>query len=138
MKINSKLKKIRALMNEQSIDCYLIPHTDEFSNEFLPPYSRRLEWISNFSGSAGDIIITKTRAYLFVDGRYTIQASQEVDKSSYRIFNYKDKTIHDLLSKIAKDSFVIGFDGILKSIIRYNFYKKNWARVLLLNQFTII
>ena len=128
MKINNKLTKIRALMNEQSIDCYLIPHTDEFSNEFLPPYSRRLEWISNFSGSAGDIIITKTRAYLFVDGRYTIQASQEVDKNIYRIFNYKDKTIHDLLSKIAKDNFVIGFDGNIEKYNKVQFLQKKLGK----------
>ena len=57
MKISDKLKKIRSLMKNLSIDCYLIPHSDEFSNEFLPPYSRRLEWISDFTGSAGDVII---------------------------------------------------------------------------------
>ena len=62
MKITDKLKKIRSLMKNLSIDCYLIPHSDEFSNEFLPPYSRRLEWISDFTGSAGDIIITDKKA----------------------------------------------------------------------------
>ena len=64
MKISDKLKKIRSLMKNLSIDCYLIPHSDEFSNEFLPPYSRRLEWISDFTGSAGDIIITDKKACL--------------------------------------------------------------------------
>ena len=61
MRTQTKLKKIRSLMQQQSIDCYLVPHTDEFSNEFLPPYSRRLEWISNFSGSAGDVLILQKK-----------------------------------------------------------------------------
>ena len=86
MSIKNKIKRIRSLMKREKIDCYLVPHTDEFSNEFLPSYSRRLQWISNFTGSAGDIIITSKKAYLFIDGRYTIQASQEVDKNYYKIF----------------------------------------------------
>ena len=61
MKIEKKLSDIRKLMKNYEIDCYLIPHTDEFLNEFLPPYSRRLEWISGFSGSAGDIVVTRKK-----------------------------------------------------------------------------
>ena len=111
MRTQTKLKKIRSLMQQQSIDCYLVPHTDEFSNEFLPPYSRRLEWISNFSGSAGDVLILQKKAYLLVDGRYTIQASQEVNKKCFHIFNYKDNSILNILSKTSNKNLTIGFDG---------------------------
>ena len=52
-----KLTKLRRLFPKYDIDCYLVPHTDEYQNEFLPKYSRRLEWLSNFTGSAGDIIV---------------------------------------------------------------------------------
>ena len=76
-----KLKKLRSLMSDHSIDAYLIPHSDEFQSEFLPLHNKRLEWMSNFSGSAGDIVVTLKRAFLFVDSRYTIQASKEVDKN---------------------------------------------------------
>ena len=128
MKISDKLKKIRSLMKNLSIDCYLIPHSDEFSNEFLPPYSRRLEWISNFTGSAGDIIITNKKAYLFVDGRYTIQASQEVDSYHYQIFNYKDKSVLDLLSKIMKKQNVIGFDGNIEKFKKIEILQKKLGK----------
>ena len=127
MKISDKLKKIRSLMKNLSIDCYLIPHSDEFSNEFLPPYSRRLEWISDFTGSAGDIIITNKKAYLFVDGRYTIQASQEVDSSLYQILNYKDKSVLDQLSQITKNQNVVGFDGNIEKFNKIKILqKKTW------------
>ena len=71
---DNKLSKIRSLLKKNDIQYYILPHSDEYQNEFLPDYSKRLEWISNFSGSAGDIIIGKKEAFLFVDGRYTIQA----------------------------------------------------------------
>ena len=128
MKISDKLKKIRSLMKNLSIDCYLIPHSDEFSNEFLPPYSRRLEWISDFTGSAGDVIITDKKAYLFVDGRYTIQASQEVDSYHYQIFNYKDKSVLDLLSKIMKKQNVIGFDGNIEKFKKIEILQKKLGK----------
>ena len=123
MSIKNKIKRIRSLMKREKIDCYLVPHTDEFSNEFLPSYSRRLQWISNFTGSAGDIIITSKKAYLFIDGRYTIQASQEVDKNYYKIFNYKKKSILDVLSKIIKKYEVIGFDGDIEKYNKIQFLK---------------
>ena len=128
MTISNKLKKIRSLMKNLSIDCYLIPHSDEFSNEFLPPYSRRLEWISDFTGSAGDVIITDKKAYLFVDGRYTIQASQEVDSYHYQIFNYKDKSVLDLLSKIMKKQNVIGFDGNIEKFKKIEILQKKLGK----------
>ena len=128
MKISDKLKKIRSLMKNLSIDCYLIPHSDEFSNEFLPPYSRRLEWISDFTGSAGDVIITDKKAYLFVDGRYTIQASQEVDSNHYQIFNYKDKSLLDLLTKIMKNQNVIGFDGNIEKFKKIEILQKKLVK----------
>ncbi len=81
-----KLTKLRKLFPKYDIDCYLVPHTDEFQNEFLPKYSRRLEWLSNFTGSAGDIIITKNKAYIFVDGRYTIQAENEREREREILF----------------------------------------------------
>ena len=54
---DNKLSKIRSLIKKNDIQYYILPHSDEYQNEFLPEYSKRLEWISNFSGSAGDIII---------------------------------------------------------------------------------
>ena len=83
---DNKLSKIRSLLKKNDIQYYILPHSDEYQNEFLPEYSKRLEWISNFSGSAGDIIIGKKEAFLFVDGRYTIQASQEVNRKHFKIY----------------------------------------------------
>ena len=123
-----KLTKLRKLFPKYNIDCYLVPHTDEFQNEFLPQYSRRLEWLSDFTGSAGDIIVTKNKAYIFVDGRYTIQAENEVDKGCFSIINYKDATPSKVLNSLKKDNLRIGFDSNILTIGKLEFLKKQSKR----------
>ena len=120
---DNKLSKIRSLLKKNDIQYYILPHSDEYQNEFLPEYSKRLEWISNFSGSAGDIIIGNKEAFLFVDGRYTIQASQEVNRKYFKIYNYSDLSPIDLLKN--KQPKAIGIDGNTITYQRVAHIKKN-------------
>ena len=120
---DNKLSKIRSLLKKNDIQYYILPHSDEYQNEFLPEYSKRLEWISNFSGSAGDIIIGNKEAFLFVDGRYTIQASQEVNRKHFKIYNYSDLSPIDLLKN--KQPKAIGIDGNTITYQRVAHIKKN-------------
>ena len=66
--------KLRRLLEKYKIDGYIVPKNDEYFNEYVSPSKDRLKFISNFSGSAGFAVILKNKNYLFVDGRYTIQA----------------------------------------------------------------
>ena len=127
---SAKLRKLRTLMRKQCVDTYIIPHSDEFQNEFLPLHNRRLEWMSNFTGSAGDIIITMKKAYLFVDGRYTIQASKEVDQN-YIIVNYKDALLHQIIKKQKCKN--VGYDGNIISYSRLQHLNKNLNNHNLIN-----
>ena len=77
--INSRIKDLKNLFNKENIDGYVVPKNDEFFSEFSK--IDRLKIISNFSGSAGYAIILKKKNYLFVDGRYTIQAQIESGKN---------------------------------------------------------
>ncbi len=82
-------KRIKALVNKfnkYNIDGYVIPKNDEFFSEYSE--NDRLKIISNFSGSAGYSIILKNKNYLFVDGRYTIQAENE-SADNFKIVNYQ-------------------------------------------------
>ncbi|HEY9747030.1 MAG TPA: aminopeptidase P family N-terminal domain-containing protein, partial [Oculatellaceae cyanobacterium] len=74
-----RLAALRRLMREHGIDAYLVPSTDEHINEYLPECKRRREWVSGFTGSAGDFLLTLEQAWLFVDSRYHEQADYEVD-----------------------------------------------------------
>ena len=69
------IKKIRKLFSKTGIDGYVIPKNDQFFSEYSE-YDR-LKIVSNFTGSAGYAVILKKKNYLFVDGRYTIQAEKE-------------------------------------------------------------
>ena len=77
--INSRIKDLKNLFNKENIDGYVVPKNDEFFSEFSK--IDRLKIISDFSGSAGYAIILKKKNYLFVDGRYTIQAQIESGKN---------------------------------------------------------
>ena len=82
-------KRIKALVNKfkkYKIDGYVIPKNDEFFSEYSEV--DRLKTISNFSGSAGYSVILKNKNYLFVDGRYTIQAQKE-SAPNFKILNYQ-------------------------------------------------
>ena len=83
--MNKKIKILRRKFKKYKIDGYIIPKNDEFFSEYSK--INRLEKISNFSGSAGFAIILKKKNYLFVDGRYTLQA--QIESANYfKIINY--------------------------------------------------
>ena len=71
---------IRAAMAKQGLDGFLIPHEDEHQNEYLPAANDRLAWATGFTGSAGAAVILKDKAAVFVDGRYTVQVREQVDR----------------------------------------------------------
>ena len=116
----NKLQKLRKLMQTKNIDVCLINQTDEFQNEFLPAYSQRLQWLTNFSGSAGEAIITMSKAYLFVDGRYTLQAKNEVNKNIYKVYNYTKKTPTEILKSFKFKKINFGMDGNIISVKKFN------------------
>ena len=116
----SKLQKLRKLMQTRNIDVCLINQTDEFQNEFLPTYSQRLQWLTNFSGSAGEAVITMSKAYLFVDGRYTLQAKNEVNKNIYKVYNYTEKTPTEILKSFKFKKINFGMDGNIISVKKFN------------------
>ena len=108
------VKKIQNIMKENAKDIFLINRTDEFLNEDIAPYAERLNWISNFSGSAGRAIIETNKAYLFVDGRYTLQAINQVDPATFEIKHLRDYWSH--LKRYAEENKSICLDSKLHSV----------------------
>ena len=76
--IKKRISKLRKFYNDHNIDGYIVPKNDAYFSEYSSP--NRLKKISNFTGSAGYAVILKTKNYLFVDGRYTIQAKNQSGK----------------------------------------------------------
>ena len=100
--IKNKIKILREKFEKYKIDGYIIPKNDEYFSEYAE--NDRLKNISDFSGSAGIAVILKKKNYLFVDGRYTIQAQKESGKNFYIIEIHK-KLPHNIIK-----NYDLGYD----------------------------
>ena len=98
------IKKLKKLLKRYKIDGYIVPKNDEYFNEYVSPAKDRLKFISNFSGSAGFAVILKNKNYLFVDGRYTIQAKIQ-SGNNFKIITIPQKFPKDILKKKLKIAF---------------------------------
>ena len=123
-----KVNKLKRLFSNHNIDGYIVTKNDEFFNEYVSPSTDRLKFISNFSGSAGFSIILKKKNYLFVDGRYTIQAKKQSGK------NFKIIEIHKLLPYKIINNLKLGFDPNLFTERQLKIYFKNTSTLVPLSK----
>ena len=112
------MKKFKNLLKQYKLDGYIIPKNDEYFNEYVSSAKDRLKFISNFSGSAGFAVILKNKNYLFVDGRYTIQARIQSGKN-FKVITIPKKFPKDVLKFNKK--LTIGFDPRLHTESKLNF-----------------
>ena len=80
--IQERLQKLRALMQERSIDAYMIPTSDFHESEYVGKHFKCREFMTGFTGSAGTAVITKDDAALWTDGRYFVQAAAQLEGST--------------------------------------------------------
>ena len=79
--IKENIKKLQSLMKEKGIDIYIIPTSDFHQSEYVGEYFKGRKFLSGFTGSAGTLVVTLDKAYLWTDGRYFIQAQQQLEGS---------------------------------------------------------
>ncbi len=107
---DDRLKKLRKHMQSQGVQAVLVPHADEQRNEYLPANAERLAWLTGFTGSAGEAVVTDDRAVLFVDGRYTLQAADQIDGEHWEIEDYVSAPSNTWLARNAGANTQIGLD----------------------------
>ena len=115
------MKNFKKLFKRHRIDGYIVPKNDEYFNEYVHSSKDRLKFISNFSGSAGFAVILKNKSYLFVDGRYTIQARYQSGKK-FKIITIPEKFPKNVLKLNKK--IILGFDPKLHTEKQLNFLFK--------------
>jgi Xaa-Pro aminopeptidase len=108
--MKKRLESLRAEMARQGLDGFVVPHTDEFQNEYLPPSAERLAWITGFTGSAGVAVVLKDKAAAFTDGRYTIQIGEQVDSSLFDIRHISDEPPKDWVAEHLGQGGRLGYD----------------------------
>ena len=116
--IKERLNKLKKKLNLLNLDGYVVPKNDDFFSEYSQ--KDRLKIISNFSGSAGYAVILKNKNFLFVDGRYSIQAQIESGKL------FKIKKFQEIFNCTLFKGLTLGIDPkIFTSDQIYKFFSKN-------------
>ncbi|MEG2786249.1 MAG: aminopeptidase P family protein [Romboutsia sp.] len=114
MMIQERLSKLRKYMSEKNIDAYIIPSSDNHQSEYVGDYFKSREYISGFTGSAGTVVVTMEEAGLWTDGRYFIQAENELEGSTIKLFKMGEEGVpstETYLYETIKKGGVLGFDG---------------------------
>jgi len=104
------LPKLRRKMKVLGLDGFLVPHEDEYQNEYLPESNDRLMWVSGFTGSAGAAVIMTEHAAIFTDGRYTLQVRDQVSGDLFDYMSLEDTSVAAWLGQTAQPGQVFGYD----------------------------
>ncbi len=117
--IGQRVEGLRRLMAERGLDAYMVPSGDEHQDEHVPECWQRRRWISGFTGSAGTAVITAGIAGLWTDGRYHLQAGEELDPEVYTLFPVGLPGVRDVgdwLSQTMRAGQTVGVDPKLISV----------------------
>src|SRR5689334_16862462 len=106
----ARLAALRAELKARGVSGFILPRADAHQNEYVPPSEERLAWLTGFTGSAGVAIVLADRAVLFVDGRYTLQAANQVDPDSFTIAHLVDTPPDQWIGKNLSAGMTLGYD----------------------------
>ena len=105
-----RLTSLRCEIKSHQISGFMVPLADEHQGEYVAKNAQRLAWLTGFTGSAGMAIIQRNKAVIFVDGRYTLQAQQQVNQDLFEISNLNNNSIDKWISGSLAPGEILGFD----------------------------
>ena len=108
---------LQSLLERYRLDAYIVPRADEYQGEYVPASAERLAWLTGFSGSAGNAVIGRKRAALFVDGRYRVQARSQVDAAVFEVVDLPGTPTEWMLEAL-RPGAVVGFDPWLMTVLQ--------------------
>ena len=118
MNTRQKLSRLREMMKENGINAYIIPSSDPHMSEYVSEHWKSRQYFSEFTGSAGTLVVTETESGLWTDGRYYIQAATQLEGSEIVLFKMGEKGVPSYIEYLVqrlKASQVVGIDGRLFS-----------------------
>lgn len=127
MSIQERVDALRALMGSRDLDAYIIPTSDPHQSEYVPEYYKTREFITGFTGSAGTAVVTRTKAGLWTDGRYFLQAEDQLKDSPFQLYRLgtSDASMEDFLKAEVPTFGKIGFDGNCMATSEYKRLSKS-------------
>ena len=114
MNVPERIAALRRLMEDRGYDMYLIPTDDSHQSEYVGEHFKARAFITGFTGSSGTAVITQTEAGLWTDGRYFIQAENQLAGSGVTLFKMGEKdvpTVEEYVEKTLPEGGILGFDG---------------------------
>ena len=118
------LEALRLELQRLDLTGFIVPHADEYQNEYLPSCAERLAWLTGFTGSAGTAIVLAQEAAIFVDGRYTLQVTDQVDQHDFTFNHSGDNPPATWLEHHVRPSNRIGYDPWLHTPSDLERYQK--------------
>ncbi len=109
------LPRLRKALKAAGLDGFIVPHEDEWQNEYVPPAYDRLAWATGFTGSAGAAVVMIDEAAVFTDGRYTLQVRAQVDGDLFAYRDLVDGGVPAFIRERGKQGQRIGYDPKLHS-----------------------
>ena len=109
---------LRKVMQREGIDAWISPSSDAHQSEYPTEYDKCRRFLSGFTGSAGTLLVMKEEAYLWTDGRYFLQAGNELEGSGITLMKMGEPgvpNLDELLEEKMKKDEVLGFNGSLLS-----------------------
>ena len=106
----ARLAALRGELKRRGLDGFVVPRADRQQNEYLPASEERLAWLTGFNGSAGAAIVLAERAALFVDGRYSVQATAQIDPKLFSVEHLVDSPPEQWLEQNLKSGGKLGYD----------------------------
>ncbi|MBE2170412.1 aminopeptidase P family protein [Acinetobacter oleivorans] len=120
--VPEKLEKLRELMRNQHVDALIVMSADPHMSEYLPDYWKARQWLSGFSGSVGTLVVTQNFAGLWADGRYWVQAEQQLVGTGFdlqKLTSDESSTHLAWIEKNLKPESVIVVNGHTLSIQQF-------------------
>ncbi len=111
--IAERLSRLRALMQQKGVGAYYVPTADFHLSEYVNPYFKSRQYLTGFTGSAGTLVVTMDEAALWVDGRYFIQAEEQLSGAPVKLMKMGEEGVPSVLEYLSKlpEGTVIGLDG---------------------------
>ncbi|MEZ5785913.1 MAG: aminopeptidase P family protein [Xanthobacteraceae bacterium] len=106
----TRMAALRAELQRRGLDGLVVPRADRHQNEYVAPADERLRWLTGFTGSAGTAVVLPERAALFVDGRYTLQARDEVATALFDIVLGSETPPHTWIEGHLPAQAKLGYD----------------------------
>ena len=114
MTIPERISALRKLMEERGYDVYMIPTDDFHQSEYVGDHFKVREYMTGFTGSAGTAIFTKDQAGLWTDGRYFLQAEQQLNGTGVKLYKMGEPgvpTEEEFIASVLPENGTLGFDG---------------------------